>query len=300
MTDSMASLGMEEGRPWRYGFLPRGLGALVCGVLAGVLIPGALQVGFSYAFPDERGLEAWTLLLWGEHWALRVIGSWAGTLGAAFLAGMVARRRGSLLASLAAVPSLLCWLVVAVVGWYGRLPFLNSAPEIHISIGNKLAASVLVLTTIPLAAFGGGAGQLLGQQLALLFDSRRWTLLGIKWFHYLWLPFMIQLALAQASWATLYTGEWLKTWWKTTIANPFSMGSIVPLAFTFMMWGTLALMGNGMHRAYRALAGLEPQLSVGSRTGVVLKRGFGFLILAAILQFGINVLHLGLAKLFAR
>src|SRR3989442_4474991 len=121
---------------WRYGLLTRGLGAVICGVVAGALIPGALQVGLSYAFPDEAGVSGWGILFWGEHWALRVVGSWAATIGAAFLAGMVARRRGSAFAAVAAVPASLCWLGVAIVGWYGRLPLLNDSPDVNISIGN--------------------------------------------------------------------------------------------------------------------------------------------------------------------
>jgi len=189
--------------PWRYGPLLRGLGAVICGVIAGHLIPNSLQVGLLYGFPSERDSETWSMLLWGEHWALRVIGSWAATFGAAFVVGMVARQRGSGLAAVGAVPSSLWRLSLAVVGWYGRLPFLDNFSDIHISIGNKLAASVLVLTIIPIAAYSGAAGQDLGQELGSRFDSRRWTLLRIRWFNYFWLPFLIHIALAQAAWSGL-------------------------------------------------------------------------------------------------
>src|SRR5882762_9868789 len=118
----------EAGVPnsFRYSPILRGFGAVVCGIIAGALIPGALQVGCSWHFPDERYSGTWGLFLWGEHWALRAVASWAAAGCAGFIAGAVARRQGAVLGAIAVIPSSLCWLAIALIGWKGRVPI---APE---------------------------------------------------------------------------------------------------------------------------------------------------------------------------
>ena len=126
------------------------------------------------------------------------------------------------------------------------------------------------------------------------FDSRRFTLLGIKWYHYLWLPILIQLQMTQASWAFLYGFEWLRN----TLRSGLSLISILPWIFTIAIWWTLSLMVSGVVKCYQVLSGLEEIPSARSRAFQVLKCGFGFPLLAAVLQALISLLHYGLLKLF--
>jgi hypothetical protein len=260
-----------------------------------MLIPGALANGCLFYFPEERHAGAAWLFLWGEHWAIRVLASWISAIGAGFIAGMVARQRGQVWAGITALPSTLCWLAIAVIGWMQKVPFFPDRFQVETSIGNKLAASLLVLTIIPLACYGGLAGEEESKAVGEHFDSRRFTLLGIKWYHYLWLPILIQLQLSQASWAFLYGFEWLRNTWK----SGFSLISIVPWIFTIMIWATLSIIVNGAVKCYRVLSGLEEIPSARSRAVQVLKYGFGFPLLAAILQTVVSLLHYGLLKLFA-
>jgi len=174
-----------------------------------------------------------------------------------------------------------------------RVPFVDVRGEVETSIGNKLAASLLVLTIIPFACYGGSAGEEQGKTLAEHFDSRRFTLLGIKWYHYLWLPVLIQLLLVQASWASLYGFEWLRNTWRSGLG----LVSILPWIFTAAIWWTLTIMAIGAERCYRVLSGLDEIPSAGSRAFQVLKYGFGFPLLAAILQTIITLVNYGLLKL---
>ena len=167
--------------------------------------------------------------------------------------------------------------------------------EVETSIGNRLAASLLVSTIIPFACHGGLAGEEESKALREHFDSRRFTLLGIKWYHYLWLPVLIQAQLTQVSWAVLYGFEWLRNTWR----SGFSLISILPWIFTLMIWGTLAIMFQGAVMCYRVLSGLEKSPSARSRAVQGLKYGFGYPLLAAILQTIVSLLHYGLLKLFA-
>ena len=259
-----------------------------------MLIPGALANGCSFYFPEERQSGNTWLFLWREHWAIRVLASWASASGAGFIAGMVARQRGKVWAGIAAVPSTLCWLAIALIGWTQWVPFAAGGYEVETSIGNKLAASLLVLTIIPIACYGGMAGEELGRSLGEHFDSRRFTLLGVKWYHYLWLPILIQLLLTQASWTFLYGFEWLRNTWRSGL----SVFSVVPWIFTLLIWATLSIMVTGAGKCYGVLSGLEAVSSTRARAVQVLKYGFGFPLGAAILQTLVGLAHFGLLKLF--
>src|SRR5260221_11671004 len=78
----------------KHGRTSRAFAAVICGVLAGMLIPGALANGCLLYFPDETHSGTIWLFLWGEHWAIRVLASWASAISAGFIAGMVARQGG--------------------------------------------------------------------------------------------------------------------------------------------------------------------------------------------------------------
>ena len=278
----------------RHGPASRAVAAVVCGVVAGILTPGALANGCSFYFPEERHSGSVWLFLWGEHWAIRVVASWASAYTAGFIAGLVVRQRGKLWAGIAAAPSTLCWLVIALIGWTQWVPFATWNYEVETSIGNKLAASLLVFTTIPFACYGGMAGEEVGQDYGEHFDSRRFTLLGIKWYHYLWLPILIQLLLTQGSWAFLYGFEWLRNTWRSGM----SLLSVVPWIFTLLIWGTLSIMITGAGKCYAVLSGIEEVPSARSRAWQVFKYGFGYPLGAAVLQTLVGLAHFGLLKLF--
>jgi hypothetical protein len=278
----------------KHGPVSRAFAAVICGVVAGMLISGALANGCMVYFSEERYSGAAWLFLWGEHWAIRVLASWASAIGAGFIAGMVARQRGQIWAGIAALPSTLCWLAIAAIGWMQKVPFFPDRFEVETSIGNKLAASLLVITIIPLACYGGRAGEEISIDVGEHFDSRRFTLLGIKWYHYLWLPILILLQVNQAVWAFLYGFEWLRNTWRV---GP-SLISIVPWIFTLAIWWTLSIMFDGAVKCYRVLSGLEKIQSARSRAFQILKYGIGFPLLAAIIQTVVSLMHYGLVKLF--
>src|SRR5262249_45834048 len=147
---------------------------------------------------------------------------------------------------------------------------------------------------IPLACYGGLAGEEESKALAEHFDSRRFTLLGIKWYHYLWLPILIQLLLTQASWAVLYGFEWLRNTWRAGDG----LISMLHWILTIAIWWTLSMMFDAALKCYRVLAGLEEIPSARSRAFQVLKYGFGVPLLVVVLQAIISLIPYGLSKLF--
>ena len=280
----------EQHSPFRR-FL-RGAAAVVLGVITGAFLSVALQVGLYFNFPEEQASHLWGTFFWGDHWALRVAASLAAAVGAGYVAGLVARSRGRMVAMLSVIPSTLCWLALGILGFAGRVHFFSEELDVHVSIGNKLAASLLVLAMLPCAAWAGSAGEEAGILYAAQFDRRRHSILGIKWYHYLWLPFLAYLWISQASYALFYGLTFLKASWQMGM----SLWAIVPMFFLALFYGAFALMGYGATKCYEVLAGLEPIERARDRIVAVLKYGVGALLLATIILGGVRYLHIALAR----
>lgn len=258
---------------------------VISGVVAGVGLIGSMQVGAGIAFSVNAGVE-WGLGYWGDHWVWRSVWSVASTYVAAFIAGMIARRRGALIGILSAIPTVLFWAFVAFAGFAEN-------PDIEVPLGYKIAAIVLLLITLPIGSAGGSSGEGYGAANAGHFDSRAHSLFGIKWYHYLWLPFLIHFVVVQTTWAAMYGFGWITTAWRASQ----SIFVMFPMMFALALFGTLQLVATGSFKAYSALAGFDEG---GERTRVisVLKYGFGFPLLAAVAQLGIVFVHYGIGKIF--
>jgi hypothetical protein len=276
----------------RYGRIGRGFAAIIVGVVAGILLLLSVQTGVGLALEGSRlQRDNWFWLQWGNHWMWRGVASVAVTFAASFLCGMIARRRGATLAMVAAIPTIAFWAFIAYVGW--RNP--SSASDLHVPIAYRIIATLLVLATLPIAASGGAAGEPYGRANAAHFDERRWTLLGISWYHYLWLPVLIHLMIVCTAFGAVYGFQWLALAWKSGM----SFFVFIPIVFYVAMFSTLSLVGQGAFRTYEALAGFDDDSGL-PRWKKVLKYGFGFTALAALAQIAIVLLHSGMAKLAQR
>ncbi len=272
--------------------------ALFCGVIAGMLLSMAIDSGLQYRFPDEFKNKEWGVFIWGEHWFLRVVASVISAAWAGFIAGVVARDRGKLLGIAAIFPSWSLWLIVAYTAFTGHVPFLNDYDAPYISLGNKIAIVTLLFVIGPVAWLTGQEGEIVGQQYASHFDSRPRSLLGLKWYHHIWLPLILYPIIMQSAYVGFYFLTWFKILWKTHAnAGVFSiLPSLIPTIFTFALLGTLFIMWNGLRSAYFILAGLNPISSISVRTKQVAKYLLGYPIIAVILQSIIEYIHFFLAK----
>lgn len=261
----------------------------LAGVIAGVGLIGSMQVGVAFGLTGAPKPE-WTILLWDDHWVWRAIAAAVATAGGGFIAAMAARRHGAVVGAASAVPSLIYWLYVASAGWSGRVPGSSTAADIP--IGYRIIATVLALAVIPIGAATGREGSAYGRANAEHFDSRRRSLFGIRWYHFLWLPFLIHFMLITGAFGSVYGFQWVVT----AFRNGFSFFGFIPVLFVIGMFGTLALLGTGAARTYEALSGFDDDsgLSVSRR---VFKYGFGYSIGTIAAQAGIAVLHFGLVAL---
>ena len=79
--------------------------AIISGILAGGLLSSAISAGLKFRFPYEFASYDWGILIWGEHWFLRALVSLICVAWAGFMAGLVGRDKGRILAIFAVLPS---------------------------------------------------------------------------------------------------------------------------------------------------------------------------------------------------
>ena len=271
---------------------------ILCGVLAGALLSSSMSAGLYYRFPDEFSTNAWGVFIWGEHWFIRAIVSVICAFWAGFISGLISRKNGCYTGIVAVAPSWMLWVGMAYIALTGNIPFFQrGVNEVYLSLGNKLSIGFILLALFPAAWLGGKHGELYGQNYSEHFDSRPRSLLGIKWYHYLWIPIILFLVLKQGAYVGLYFLVWLKALWKTGMS--FKIFSyIIPAIFTIALYGTLYLMGQGIINSYRILAGFEVVDSSRKAFMLILKYAIGYQVLAAILQAIIQAIHFFLGKWF--
>lgn len=265
--------------------------AIIVGVIAGALLSMAIGAGLQHRFPDEFKSATWGVL-WGEHWFLRALASMISSAWAGFLTGIIAREKGKLLAIIAVLPSWLLWIIFEYAALSGHFPILAIA-DIYVSLGNKISMGFIILAMFPVAWDSGTQGEIIGREYSTFFDLRKHSLLGIKWYHYIWLPLVLYLIVLQGSFAGLYFLTWLKALWKSGFSF---FGSIIPTIFTLMIYGTLYLMAIGVYKTYLILAGFEEFTSKGRAAVKVIQYAIGFQIIAGILQSAIEYIHYLIAK----
>ncbi len=266
--------------------------AIITGIMAGLFLCLAINAGCHFRFPDEID---WGALFWGEHWFIRALASLICSAGGGFVTGIIGREKGKILAIITVLPSWLIWVTTEYAALTGYFPFVDVSDD-YVSLGNKISMGFIILTILPVAWYSGEQGEIVGQEYSMLFDSRKHTLLGIKWYHYFWLPIVLYLIVMQGSAASLYFLTWLKFLWKSGL-TPFGFfGSIIPLIFTVMIYGTLYLMAIGIQKTYLILAGIEKVGSKGRIAVKVIQYAIGFQIIAVILQTAIQYLHFTIAK----
>jgi hypothetical protein len=271
----------------RYGGPVRSTVAVLSGIIAGVLTASSIQVGVAFGTLGHNATD-WTLLQWGDHWMWRAAASLAATMAGAFPAGMIARRHGQTIGILSAVPATLYWAFVAVSGWLGHIPATTTPVEVP--LGYRIVATVLTLVILPVAASGGREGAAFGRANAEHYDSRRRAILGVRWYHFLWLPFLIHAMAMTAAFGAVYGFGWVVTAWK----NSFSILGMIPIIFTMALLGTLNLLGTGASRTYQALAGFDESAPVARQ---VMKFGVGYTLLTILAQGAIAAVHFGVSAL---
>lgn len=227
-------------------------------------------------FQDIRNenTEGWGLLYWGDHRILRLIAAGSASVAAGLIAGAIGRTRGALLGSAATVPAVGFWA-------FGFWLSIGQAP-----VADRLLALALPVVLPVVGAWAGTRGAAEVQPIRAQFDARPRTLLGVYWYHYLWIWPVSNLLCIQATWVLLYGTQWAAT-----------VSIVVPnVLLLFAMLWTVTLTAGGLAYSYRVLAGLQPSSTPGRD---VLKGAVGFPLLALVLQGVFVAIHQTLERQFS-
>lgn len=220
----------------------------LCGVSAGIAVGFLMSCYMFSAWKLAAGeLKAhWTLLTWGDHWALRGAASLLGFALAGFFTGAVSRKHARILSLVAIAPTLILWL--------GAL-FLGTRYGVYFPIGYQFIAIVVLIAAPYITIKTAGAGEEFGAAHAAHFDSRPKSILGINWYHYFWIPIYMWF------WFVLIAPIALALLSSIRMAfrvGPTSMFVIVPFIFVFGWYKCFELFTEGGLSAYNQLAGFAP------------------------------------------
>ena len=184
----------------RYEGFGRLTAAVLSGAVAGVLLVNSMQVGVAFGLSEDQ--REWDILKWGDHWMWRGAATMAATTAAAFIAGMIARRRGRLIGALSAVPVRWYWALVAYAGWIGHIPARLRRQMCHWAIELSLFYLLWVLchagrhpderaprTAVPM------------RDTSMLGEGR---CSGSRRYHFLWLPLLIHMMVMTAAFGGVY------------------------------------------------------------------------------------------------
>lgn len=261
------------------------------GFVVGAIAIAAIQLGVAYDYPAEDPRHTWGMFFWGNHPVIRVIASVLATVLASWLAGLAARRAGAVAASLAALPSILGWAYCAAAAWTGSFDIVGHAVPFEATVPDKTVSVLLAIGSLPLAFLVGRAAGSVGDRLAPFFDSRRHSVLGLRWYHYLWLPFPLYLLVIVNSWAVFYFLSLQLAAW-----NADSYAAIVPGLLSLGLIASFMVTYDGLARTYRVLSAKDTSI----RPSVaVVKYGCGFALLGSLIQTAVNLAHIGIEHLWS-
>lgn len=162
------------------------IGAILFGIFIGSFVVDAIRAGATRIFPEEADLY-WAIGFWGERFILRTIVSIIGTAFGGFAAGIIAKTKGGICGLLSAIPTSLFWLAVVIT--------LFIAPPESASFGHWGVSSFLIIISPCIGFYTGIIGHSFRKDYPEIFEFRPRTILGIKWFHWLWLIFPLKLVI---------------------------------------------------------------------------------------------------------
>lgn len=244
-------------------------GAAVLGAFIGSYLSAGVSKGLELAFPEDD-LEFWGILLWGEHWFVRLVVSLLSTALGGFVAGLVVPDNSKVASTLSAIPTV---LIFAGGGSFLLYSLNTIQPP---SFGSWFTILAITLLSIPVAWNGASWGSAWRKGNEHLFGIKGRPL-GIHWSHYfwLWLPYYLLIGELAFTFYFLVRLTFSDDW-----RFVFILGRILTyFAFTILGYGMLEglkYLTQGHHLGLRRtqVAGkvllsivVFPAIAIGLRTG---------------------------------
>jgi len=218
----------------------RPLLGIFSGVLGGFLMFASMDSGANLFFEESDVANSLfndfeysylsDILIWGDHWIFRTIGSFACTLWGGFLGGLISRRKGKIIGLISSIPTSIIWLAYYIISFSGDIVIGDYYFEVYTTLPLKIMAFVLTIGSLIVGYIGGETGEDFSYEFSEYFDKRKFSLLGIKWYHYLWLPLPLHFIILQSIWVILYSSDFLILSWTniySIYSNDFSDTSIL-------------------------------------------------------------------------
>jgi len=272
----------------------RFLGGIFSGIIAGGLLALAISAGLKNNYFEEQPLEYWGILYWGDHYIIRLFWSLVGTGWGAFISGLIARRRGALIGCLSSIPTVLLWLGVFYIWAFAEDLLFDSGFDSPV-FGNKVISILIPLLSLIVAYNLGLIGQQIAQKYSEHFDKKKSTILGIKWYHYIWIIIPLYSIILQTAWVIYYGLEWVII----SFSEGFGLLGTISSLFLLAIGYTLMITGKGLSLAYDFLSDYSQQYTRKETVIGVLKYGIGYPIFAALLQSLLSLLSYGIGLLFS-
>lgn len=253
------------------------IGGALFGALIGILISGSIQNGAGFVFYNES--EGWKISFWGNHHFLRIIASLIGTALGGLAAGCIAKVNGQIWGLVSALPTALFWIFV---GGYGYAYMTN----VVMTTWYWIIVVVLTVVSPVIGYHWGTIGEEIRRDNAETFDSRKYTILGVKWFNWIWLFFIIWWIGAFGTYS-IYQGIWLIFGVKKSFLWKNIVGKIVGL-----------LIYAGLYYLFKGAYNTLYLLSLGHREGLtkrqistkILGWTLGIWLIVGLIQYLANVI----------
>ena len=269
----------------------RYIGGTLAGIIAGILLISAIDRSAYFYFVEEN--KDWNSFTW-DNWFIRTLASIIASSWGAFIAGLISRTKGKLVGALSAIPSLVFWLYYFFGQLNGEINIGIGVIEIETDTVSKIMAIVLALTNIIVGYIAGGFGNESSKELLKSFDERKYSILGVKWYHYIWTPFIIYFILIQGFFVSFYVLE--KMYFLFQLPE-YSLAGIIPNILASLASISIYVSYKALTNSYRILSGIEYGRTNGEKVKKLIGYLIGFPILSLAIQFGTYYLELGVYNL---
>lgn len=238
----------EQVLPFSQSRLGKKIGGAVFGLFVGGVATSSIWSGATFVFP---GAADWGFTFWGTHHITRVLGGLIGVGIGSFVAGCIAKDRGGRWGLISASPRVALWVTVGFLG-------IHSVMREYITpltIGQWIVIAALIVL-IPLVAYHAGkAGQETRVRNQEFFESRKGTLLGMKWYYWFWFFFPVHMVGLLATYSVYQIMIYL-----TVILRSLLWFFFVGLLMEPLLLGSIYLLGLSVYKTYMLL-------SIGSEMG---------------------------------
>jgi hypothetical protein len=105
-----------------------------------------------------------------------------------FAAGCISKLRGRMWGLVSALPTSLFWLFI---GCFVLVKISSGDNLIQVTFGNWVVVFILALLSPIVGYYSGSIGGFVRIDNPQIFESRSGTILGVKWYQWIWLVFLV-------------------------------------------------------------------------------------------------------------